>query len=538
MSLVIEPSTTASSREPQKCYVCKGQGTHRHYPLAIADNVKRRVAWARQQSPEVCAQTLRRIDAMLKYPIYNYRPLPSARAFHQSNKKFRWCIGGNRSSKSHSVAQEVVWWATGTHPWKKITVPNTGWYCTLTWELVGSILWKKVKSLLSHLVEGTDYSVVWHNRSRDIPEIIKIRTVPGTTGFDSTTCSYIIFKAYEQGADSFQGTDRQYIADDEQFPHAIYLEQISRVGPGDPLNFMAAMTPIKAQPWLEEPLTTGVPDAWDVFEYPLDDNRISCGGFIPDETIDGLIAEWPEEVRPTRRYGKWASFMGAVYKTLRRDVHVVSPKNEHLLFTRIKDGRPMVPLQYPTICAVDFGGNNPFVCTFVVYIEHLDAWYVYDEYYWDYHKRGERLLRRHAAAILEKAKGWDTAISRTWADHDRQDRMELESAGVPTMPARKDVMPGIELIQALLTCRPERKHPFNPGVGCPRLFFAERCVNGLKEMFTLSWPDSSETRDPKDEPINKDDHFPDTVRYAFLTELLNRRHGPRITLTGFTNIIR
>ena len=52
-----------------------------------------------------------------------------ALGFHKSKSRIRGIFGGNRSSKTVSGICEDVWYATGTHPYKNIPVPNYGRIC-------------------------------------------------------------------------------------------------------------------------------------------------------------------------------------------------------------------------------------------------------------------------------------------------------------------------------------------------------------------------------------------------------------------------
>lgn len=465
----------------------------KHYPLAIADKIK--VALARATTPAQREQIIERLDPLMRLPLFQYRPLPKANQFHRSQKKFRWCLGGNRSSKSHSVAQEVLWFATGTHPFRKIVTPNTGWYSTDRMDMVGDILWNKVEPLLT----GFEYKVIWRYRPKNIPDTVEIK-VPGGV-------SKIVFKSYEQRRESYQGTDRRWIANDEQFPQDIYLEQISRIGADVSLDFFCAMTPIIAQPWLEERLTQTVPPEWDVFEYPLDDNRISRGGFIADEDIDRLIEEWPEEVQPTRRLGKWSSFIGAVYKSFRREIHVVSEENERLVF--FPRGKPAPDIR--SIGSIDWGANNPFVFLLACKLPHVDnEWYIYDEYYWDGRKHGTRLIRDHAKEIKKMCAKWETGLIKTWADHDAQDRFEMSHEGIHSHPAVKEIQAGIETVQRLFKVRETTQRP--------RLHFAARCKHLISEIIALHYSEGTENRSPDDDPVKVNDHAADALRYLIHSE--------------------
>ena len=482
----------------------------RPYPLALAPLIEQRLRAAASIGSAAYESAVRHAQQMMNQPAFTYRPLPQAVRFHKSTAAYRWIVGGNRSSKSHALAQEVYWLATGTHPYREqqLRQPCVGWYAAPTWDLVGQILMVKLERLLSHLRPGRDYQILWHNKSKRIPDTLAIKVVDSRNGAEAW--SKIVFKAYEQGGPSFYGTERDFIACDEQFPHDIYYEMITRIGAEVDMLFMAAFTPLIPQAWLQERLSGAeTPSGWAVFNFPLDDNRISRGGFIKDEAIDALIDEWPEEMQETRRAGRWGSFVGLVYKCWNPDVHVVQPDRERT--EKFLDWRPavkrcMVPPQWPTTCGVDFGAVNPFVHLWACQIPHMEnAWYIYDEYFWHGATQGTRLIREHAAEILARDVLWGSTVRQRFADHDVQDRTELAAAGVATLPARKDVRSGLETVQKWLKVHAH--------TGRPRLFIAARCKNVIREFAMYRWPDSTGPRDPKDVPIAKDDHTLDAIRY-------------------------
>lgn len=447
-----------------------------------------------------------------KFPSLAYRPAPTAHEFHKSSKPVRFLFGGNRSGKSRSSAQEVLWYATGTHPYKRIKTPNIGWYCTVSWEMVGSVLWATLEPLL----KGFDYRVVsWLNKGRGIPYAVEVRTANGW--------SRILFKSYEQGRESFQGTERRWICNDEQFPEDIMQEQISRIGPGEALDMWAPQTPIDPQPWLEERVNVELPHDWDVFEMPLDENRVSAGGVIPDERIDATILSWPEEMRDTRRKGKFASFLGAVFKNFRRELHVLNEEEERSRIKFTAGGKIHGSVQCTG--GIDFGGNNPFVYVLILNLGD-DEWYVLDEYYWDYRIKGVRLMRDHAKAIIELHQKWGINPPNIWADHDKQDRYELEHEGVSTSPADKGMSKKIIAEGGVLAASGKRQlietaltlFAVHPVKRYPRLRYAERCRHLIAQTIGLRWPEGTDTRDPQDAPVKKDDHAVDAMLYGVHSE--------------------
>ena len=416
-------------------------------------------------------------DKQIRYAgrmILTYRPLPAADAFHRSQAKHRFLFGGNRSGKSQAcIGFDLCSFALGLHPHRKTPKNATIWAAANTWDLVGKLLWQE--KIQAYLPMGQIASIVWHNRGADIPKELRLRN-----------SNVIELKAYEQGRKLFEGRaidafygDEQCKDDSEGIWHEIQARLMDRGG------FSAqSMTPILHQAWLEERIRA-LPETDAVFYADLNDNRKSRGGYIEDSEIDALIAEWPVEIQATRIAGRFAAFLGAVFKTFSRDVHVCSP-------FKIPDG-------WPRWRSIDFGFNNPFVCLWLTR-DPDKHWYVYAEHY-----QARESLAFHA----ERMKGISgrERYRCTWADHDSQDRHELETHSIRTMPARKDVHPGIEAVQAVLKVQDD---------GRPRLQIFSTCKHTIAEMIGYRWAEGAESKDAKDEPLKVNDHCVDALRYAIL----------------------
>ena len=80
----------------------------------------------------------------------------------------------------------------------------------------------------------------------------------------------------------------------------------------------------------------------------------------------------------------------------------------------------------------------------------------------------------------------------------------MRKSGIVTKPARKDVAKGIEVVQSKLKIKQNGK---------PSLFIFGTCRNTCREMSTYHYPKGSSSKNPKDIPLQKDDHTVDTVRY-------------------------
>lgn len=403
--------------------------------------------------------------------LLTYRPLPAAARFHKSHARYRWFFGGNRSGKSEAnTGYDLCSYVLGVHPWRRVPPKSTVWAVAPTWDMVGAIVWRE--KVRAYLPPGQVQSIAWHNRGRDIPAVLSL--VNGIR---------IEFKAFEQGRVAFQGRDIAAIYADEQCEHdseSIWQEMQMRLL--DSGGFLAwSCTPLISQPWLEERSSDPGPDD-EVIYADLNDNRLSRGGYIADDRIDALIAEWPEEVQETRIKGHFAAFLGAVYKAFRRDIHVRNV---------------VLPSDADLYRGIDLGFNNPFVCLWVARYGPDRRWHVYDEHY-----QARESLAYHAARIKCAHRGHFVA---TWADHDAQDVHELRLLGIDTLPAKKDVRLGLELVQAKLKIQRD---------GEPSLTIAPRCVHTIREMMAYRWREGTTSRDPRDEPEKQHDHCPDALRYC------------------------
>lgn len=404
--------------------------------------------------------------------ILLYKPLPALIKFHKSLAKNRWLCGGNRSGKSEgNIGYDLCSFALGVHPYRTALPNSTIWAVANAWPLVGKLLWSE--KISDYLPRCQIKEILWHNKSEEIPQEIQLNNG-----------NRIEFKAGEQGRKAFEGRPIDAIYQDEQIKsdsEGIFTEMQARLM--DRSGFFAgSMTPLVPQNWLEEKVMN-LPETDEVFYANLNDNRESRSGYIKDKEIDLMIAQWPVEVQETRIKGYFAAFMGAVYKTFSRRVHVCEPFN--------------IPDDWTRYRVIDWGFNNPFACLWLAR-DNDRRWYVYAEHY-----EAQRTLAYHANQI--KRISGKQRYRCTWADHDAQDRYEFKNLGIPTIPAKKDIHLGIEAVQAALKIQ---------GDGKPRLFIMNNCPHTIKETGGLKWAEGTENKDAKDEPVKKNDHTENCLRYA------------------------
>lgn len=197
------------------------------------------------------------------------------------------------------------------------------------------------------------------------------------------------------------------------------------------------------------------------------------------------------------RLGKWVGAEGVVYADWSRELHLIDPFE--------------IPSQWARYRVIDFGYTNPFVCLWLA--EDLDGrLYLYREFY-----MSQRLVEDWAIDILEQSRG--ETYQFTVADHDAEGRATLESRGIYTQPAKKDVSEGIQAVQARL-----RK----AGDGKPRLFVFRDCrvnapdqvladkhkpLSTAEEFDGYVWAKVQHSDRVKEEPRKEDDHGMDAIRY-------------------------
>ena len=216
------------------------------------------------------------------------------------------------------------------------------------------------------------------------------------------------------------------------------------------------------------------------------------------------------------RLGQWAAAEGAVYEGFDRAVHLINPFR--------------IPDDWPRFRAIDFGYTNPFVCQWWAADEDWRL-FMYREIYMSH------LLVEDAAVQINTLSEGER-IYGTVADHDAGDRATLDKYGIETIAAMKLVSLGIQAVQARL--RKARD-------GRPRLFILN---NALVEMDPLLqearkplctdqevdgyiWKPTRDGSVNKEEPLKKDDHGMDTMRYlvAMIDEINppDQKHEEMVT---------
>jgi phage terminase large subunit len=180
--------------------------------------------------------------------------------------------------------------------------------------------------------------------------------------------------------------------------------------------------------------------------------------FLPEDYVKHRLGRLKGRYYQMYVLGEWVGFEGLVYPDYDPLRHVVKP-------FRLDDSLPRYG-------AIDFGYTNPAVYLLAAHdpkgvhgIEN--AVYVYRELYETHLLVSAAPGKRSLASEIRRINA-PHPPRQIWADHAAQERAILLSENIPTVPALKDVEPGIAAVSQLLADQPDAT-----GKSVPRLYYFE-----------------------------------------------------------------
>lgn len=417
-----------------------------------------------------------------------YKPLKHQIDFHSDPAGGRINFGGNRSGKTYSSVCEMVWWATGTHPYRKTPRPPLALRHVAVDKPQG--IEKTLKELYKKItpprfLRGGSWESAWQN-------------VPPMLHFDNGT--FIEFLTYEQELDKHAGTSRHAVAFDEEPDEAIFNENMARLIDTNG-EWWISMTPVEGLTWVYYRF-------WLKFEDGELDKNIGIHVFLTDDNIylppgafDRLLGDLSPEEKDARRTGKFVALSGLIF-----------PFNTEL---HVKDIEPVPNVL--KLCGMDHGLRNPAAWLWGQ-IDHDGRLYIIREHY-----RADLLVRDHAQAvkIVEATEpllkpmyrvGDPSIFNRNPLDGQTV-ASEYAQYGIHIGAGNNDVDAGILRLSALL-----RGHPDHG----PYLYIDRSCRNLIKEFRTYRWDEwatrkAETSKEPKTKPKKKDDHAIDAARYMAMS---------------------
>ena len=411
--------------------------------------------------------------------IHKYVPHPKQEEFHTSTAKGRAFLGGNRSGKTVGGATELVWWATGTHPYIRTPPPPVRLRVVAVDYLNGVakiVLPEVAKWMPPSVLKGGSWETAYSK---------ELRTLYLENG------SFIEFMSYDQDLDKFAGTSRHAIWFDEEPPKSIFDECLMRlVDTGG--SWWLTMTPVNGMTWVYDSIfleseENANPDVKVVIVHSVENP------YINENQLSIITSGLSEDDKKARLRGEFVASGGLIYKDFSQEKHVYEwrPPEKGLLW----------------VAGMDHGLTNP-TCFLWAQIDREGRIFVFDEHY----VAGE-IVSWHAQRVHSINSTYGRVPDYYVGDPSIRNRdpitgtsvlIEYVDNGIPIVLGNNDQKAGIDRILRMLK---EDK-----------LFISDRCVNLIREMKRLRWATWAnkkvdDEKNKKEEQHKKNDHACDALRY-------------------------
>ena len=411
--------------------------------------------------------------------------------FHKCTKRNRWVFGGNRSGKTECGAVETVWLARGIHPYKTNKKDISCWVVSLSTQVQRDVAQAKI---LSYINKDWLYDVVMLSGRKDslesgIIDYILVKNVFGGI-------SKIGFKSCDQGREKFQGTSLDFVWFDEEPPEDIYKECRMRVFDKQGEIF-GTMTPLKGLTWVYNEIYLNSSNNKEVWYQTMEwaDNP-----YLSSAEINELTASMSQDELDSRRYGKFTANGGMVYSEFDENINVIEPFN--------------VPIDWYDNISIDPGLNNPLSAHWYA-VDYDGNIYVIAE-----HFEAKKGIEYHANMIksISQKLNWKTtngyinalidsaANQKTLASEKSVTELFYDHKILVNPKVNKDLFSGISRVKMYL----------KNANGQSKLFIFKTCTNMIREIKSYFWGNS-------DNPIKKDDHCLDELRYYIMSRPENIR---------------
>lgn len=297
--------------------------------------------------------------------------------------------------------------------------------------------------------------------------------------------------AKDEGAiGSFQGKTFSLVYCDEMtlYPESIIDMIDTRLSNPHSMGF-ASMNPShpkhKLKQWIDR-AETGDPNYYSL-HFTLDDNP------YVDEEYKQRIRNSLSGLFYKRNYlGLWCLAEGAIFDFFDPSIHVVR--------------RPPASAEY-WVAGIDYGAVNPFACLLVGistgrFTQTGKRMWVEKEYYWDPKKMGrQKTNSEFARDVYEFLEPY--GVKAIYCDPSAASMIfELQKLGMHVVKANNDVENGIQMMTSEMAKG--------------NLYVCEDCPNTIREIESYVW-DPKAAEKGYDEPLKKDDHTTDSLRYILAT---------------------
>ncbi len=249
--------------------------------------------------------------------------------------------------------------------------------------------------------------------------------------------------------------------------------------------------------------------SYHIFRAPTTENI-----YLPQDYIDDLRSTYPKEWLDKFMSGEFDVFEGQIFTELSKERNFIPDALADLAMRYINE---RCPVRYRSI---DHGFTNPTVCLWGA-IDGDGNLFLYREY-----RKTKALVSDNAREIKRLSLGED--YIQTMIDPSTRNRTgsgrgisvieEYSENEIYCTPANNQISAGLLRMGEYIKVQPDRINPITKLPGSPKLFFLPGTEKTFDELLRLAWkkvkPNSD--RSPREEPIDKDDHGPDALRYLLM----------------------
>ncbi len=270
-----------------------------------------------QEDLVLVAKKLKEHEQVTRYAkgdIYLKNATDDQVSFHKAVNRIRIFFGGNRSGKTTAGTNEARWMAEGTHPFRPVpAVPSKG--CVVVQDFS-----THAKDIINPKIEE------W------FPPGLVVATMTNQAGatvhYKLRNGSTIDVKSHEQDIKVFEGSDYDWVWFDEPPPQAIFKALWRGLTDRRGIAWFTG-TPI-TEPWLYDLYQKAQAGQnkemhWTIFSS-IHKNAKNLGGGDEAEgqaRIKEFLDELDPDEREAREKGHFLHMRGLIFKTWRRDHHLI-----------------------------------------------------------------------------------------------------------------------------------------------------------------------------------------------------------------------
>lgn len=435
--------------------------------------------------------------------INSYKPHAKQKKFHDSSKRIRLYIGGNRSGKTTGGIVEDIWWLTRKHPFQRIPDrPIAGRIISVDFlNGIEKIIKPQLKQWLPpSQLRGNSWFSAYDASTRTL---------------NLENGSFVELMSYDQDLDKFAGTSRDFVHFDEEPPENIYTENMARLIDRKGHAWIT-MTPVEGMTWIFDTIyEKGIlgNKNIDVVEVDMAENP-----YLDQTEVNEFLDSLSDDEKDARGHGKFVQMGGLVYKTFSPQIHVIDQID-------FKDLRGQ---HYKHYFSLDHGFNNPTAALWHA-VDPDNVAITFDEHY-----ESQRIIEYHAGVIHSKNAEHgrvpdinicDPALAQHQAVTGTSIQTEYAIRNIGFALGNNDVATGVAKVNQYLAYGEDLK---------PSWYITRNCANLIKEIQRLRWKTWASKKqqsqnNPYDQIHKKDDHACDSARYffSFMPELAQKKPMPK-----------